>query len=127
MSVKKRILYIDDNHDHLLIVKAMLERDGYTCQTCADAEQALTILQAEPFDLVLLDLQLPKISGIELLEQIKTQLVTSLPIIIAITANSTIFAQHSPYQLGFDGYLSKPIMPADLSRVIKQAFTASTG
>lgn len=126
MSDSKRILYIDDNKDHLIIVKAMLKRDGYTCETYSNAEKGLEAALTEKFDLILLDIQMPNISGIDLLDQLKTRRETEGFRIVAITADSTVFSSKNPVELGFDGHLSKPVMPLDLSRMVKEMLQATT-
>lgn len=125
MSDNKRIMYIDDNKDHLIIVQAMLKRIGYTCETYSSAQQGLEVALAENFDLILLDIQMPNISGIELLKQLKTRRDEIGFRIVAITADSTVFSHKNPVELGFDAYLSKPVMPADLNRLISQMFPAT--
>lgn len=124
MSDGKRVLYIDDNQDHLMIVQAMLKREGYTCDIQSDAQAGLEVALNESYDLILLDIQMPKISGIDLLKQLKERQAEIGFRIVAITADSTIFSKQSPYSLGFDGFLSKPILPPDLSQMVKQVLTA---
>lgn len=126
MSDSKRIMYIDDNKDHLIIVQAMLKRIGYTCETYSTAQTGLDAALAEKFDLILLDIQMPNISGIELLNQLKTRRDEIGFRIVAITADSTVFSQKNPTELGFDAYLSKPVMPANLTGLVNQMFPATT-
>lgn len=126
MSNGKRVLYIDDNQDHLMIVQAMLKREGYDCDIVTDAQSGLDAALNETYDLILLDIQMPKISGIELLKQLKQRQSDTGVRIVAITADSTAFSKQNPYSLGFDGYLSKPILPPDLSRMVKQVLSAQS-
>jgi len=126
MSDGKRVLYIDDNQDHLMIVQAMLKRDGYDCVIHTDAQSGLEAALNEVYDLILLDIQMPKISGIDLLKQLKQRQSEIGFRIVAITADSSAFSRQNPYSVGFDGYLSKPILPPDLSRMVKQVLAAST-
>lgn len=126
MSGSKRILYIDDNQDHLMIVQAMLKRDGYTCDIYTGAEKGLEAALSEHFDLILLDIQMPKVSGIDILNQLKARQQDIGFRIVAITADSSVFSRTSPFDMGFDGHLSKPILPPDLSRLMKQLLPAAT-
>jgi len=122
----KKILYIDDNQDHLLIVASMLKREGYDCDIFSNPEKGLQAALTNDYALILVDMQMPKVSGIDLLNQLKERREATGFKIIAITADSTVFSRQNPYALGFDGYLSKPIMPMDLSQMVKRFMTATT-
>ena len=113
-----RILYIDDNQDHLLIVQQMLLRKSYECETEKDWKKAMDRLTQDDFDLILLDIQMPGITGKELLQQFRQDpKIKEIPV-IAITADGTAFSGQNPYDFGFNGYLSKPIMPTELYRLV---------
>lgn len=126
VNKEKRILYIDDNQDHLTIVHAMLQRDGYDCDTFGDAEEGLDAALNQKYDLILLDIQMPKINGIDMLAKLKARKQETNLKVVAITANSSVFSSQSPFVLGFDGHLSKPIMPKELSRIVTQLLTVAT-
>ncbi len=126
MTDKKHILYIDDNQDHLTIVQAMLQREGYTCDVFQDAEDGLNAALTENYDLILLDIQMPKINGVDMLAKLKARKDETGLQIVAITADSSVFSRQSPYVLGFDAHLSKPIMPKDLSQVATHLLTIPT-
>lgn len=121
-----RILYIDDNKDHLMIVEAMLKREGYDCDTYSSPEKGLDAALNKVYALILVDMQMPKMSGIDILNQLKQRREELGFSVIAITADSTVFSRQNPYALGFDAHLSKPIMPMDLSQTVKRMLTAST-
>lgn len=126
MNKEKRILYIDDNQDHLTIVHAMLQRDGYDCDTFRDAEEGLDAALTRTYALILLDIQMPKINGIDMLAKLEARKQETNFQIVALTANSSVFSRQSPFILGFDAHLSKPIMPKDLSRIVAQLLTVTT-
>ncbi|GAB5489989.1 MAG: hypothetical protein Phog2KO_02040 [Phototrophicaceae bacterium] len=126
MSSEKRILYIDDNRDHLMIVQAMLQREGYVCDTFHNAEEGMQAALTKPYHLILLDIQMPKISGIEILEKLKTRKEEVGFNIIAVTADSSVFSKKNPFMLGFDAHLSKPILPKNLSRMVEQQLNTMT-
>lgn len=126
MNNASRILYIDDNQDHLFIVQSMLKRDGYSCDTYSSAEKGLEVALSEPYDLILLDIQMPQLSGIDVLTQLKSRKEETGCRIVAITADSSVFSDKNPFEFGFDGNLSKPILPPDLSRMMKQLLPATT-
>lgn len=126
MSEEKRILYIDDNQDHLTIVQGMLQREGYNCDTHRDAEVGLQAALTEKYDLILLDIQMPKINGLDMLTKLKKRQQEVSFQIVALTADSSVFSRQSPFVLGFDAHLSKPIMPKDLSRTVNQLLATPT-
>ena len=66
------ILVVDDEKNYLLVLSALLEEEGYEVLTSASSLEALEILKASDVDLVLTDMKMPGMDGIELLEQIKT-------------------------------------------------------
>ena len=126
MSNSKHILYIDDNQDHLMIVQAMLKREGYAFEICSSSEKGLEKALSEEFDLILLDIQMPNVSGIEVLKRLKTRQQETGFRIVAITADASVFSRTNPYVAGFDAYLSKPVLRPDLSHLMKQLLSATT-
>ncbi|MEO1286587.1 MAG: response regulator [Chloroflexota bacterium] len=126
MTETQRILYIDDNQDHLLIVQAMLKREGYECVTMSSPIKGLEEARSGDYQLLLLDIQMPQVNGIDMMEHLREKQQETGLRIVAITADSTVFSGKNPYEIGFDAHLSKPIMPMDLSRTVKSLLTAPT-
>jgi len=117
----KKILIVDDEEDILTSVKMLLESAGYKIKTAMSGKEALRILHKESFDLVLLDILMPKLSGRELLEMIradpklKKQKVAFLTVIRLSQAGVKAVKKLKPVK-----YFEKPIMDtADFKRKIK--------
>lgn len=102
------LLIVDDNELSLRLVRALLIRAGYDVRTAGDAPAALSILEAFRPRLILMDLQLPGMDGLELTRTIKTRPEHGQTKIVALTAYSTDGADKA-LQAGCDGYVSKPI------------------
>lgn len=111
----KRILLVDDEP---LIVKGLkysLEQDGYQTDSAADGEEALNKFFNEPFDLILLDVMLPKLDGIEVCQRIREK--SDVPIIM-LTAKGETADRVSGLEMGADDYIVKPLeMPEVIARV----------
>ena len=106
---KRKILVVDDNADNRELLSRRLEKRGYAT-VCADSgRQALELLQQEEFDLILLDIMMPEISGIEVLEKVRQEKsMAELPVIMA-TAKDTSEDMVHALKLGANDYITKPI------------------
>ena len=114
------ILIVDDNAQNLKLAKVILVAEGYDVRTAIDAEDALTILESFTPRLILMDLQLPRMDGLELTRQIKNDPARRGMIIIALTAYAMKGDDEKAFAAGCDGYMSKPIDTAALSRVVAE-------
>lgn len=104
----KSILVVDDNVDSIMILRSILESQGYTVRTAQSGVQALEELRNGPPDLILLDVMMPQMSGIEVLERIKTTHATSKVPVIMVTAKIQDEDVMTGYQHGADYYITKP-------------------
>ena len=104
----KKILVVDDNIDSIMILRSILESQGYTVLTAQSGLEALEIVARELPDLVLLDVMMPQMSGIEVLERIKTTHATSKVPVIMVTAKIQDEDVMTGYQHGADYYITKP-------------------
>lgn len=114
----QNILVVDDNADNLELLSRRLEKKGYTT-VCADSGRAaLDLLQQQPFDLVLLDIMMPEISGIDVLKVVREKhSMAELPVIMA-TAKDTSEDMVHALKLGANDYITKPIdFPVLFARV----------
>lgn len=104
-----RILVVDDVADNVEILRMRLESLGYEVAAASDGEQALDAVKADPPDLLLLDIMMPKIDGLEVVRRIKAD--TSLPFIpvVLVTAKATPKDIIAGLDAGGDDYLTKPI------------------
>ena len=105
----KTILVVDDNVDSIMILRSILEAQGYTVRTAQSGVEALEQLTNGGLpDLVLLDVMMPQMSGIEVLERIKTTHATSKVPVIMVTAKIQDEDVMTGYQHGADYYITKP-------------------
>jgi len=107
----KRILIVDDEEMIVRTVKAYLDREGFKTYTAADGEEALRAFADKGPDLIVLDLMLPKVSGIEVTRTIRAK--SSVPIIM-LTAKAAEADRVVGLELGADDYVVKPFSPREL-------------
>jgi DNA-binding response OmpR family regulator len=110
-----RILVVDDDQGLLGLLERMLTRLGAVPDMVETGGQALEVLKSKQFDLVILDLMLPDVDGLDVLAQIRQELhLDDLPVIIlSALANPDIISRG--LALGADGYLTKPYLPNTLT------------
>lgn len=104
----KTILIVDDNPINLKFIQVMLAAEGYQVQQAKDAETALQLIQTSPPDLILTDVQLPGMDGLEFTRRLKAGSATSHIKIIALTAYSMIEDEAQARLAGCDDYIIKP-------------------
>lgn len=112
----KKILVVDDEKPISDIVKFNLDKEGYDVVTAYDGEEALKKVEAESPDLILLDLMLPKIDGLEVARQIRKEHDTS---IIMLTAKDSEIDKVLGLELGADDYVTKPFSNRELVARVK--------
>ncbi|GAA4117663.1 response regulator transcription factor [Nocardioides fonticola] len=117
-----RILLVEDEPELARFVQDALEADGYCVVRCADGERALVIACVEEVDLVVLDLTLPGVDGLQVLERLRRRL-PALPVII-VSARGQVEDKVRGLDLGADDYLVKPFALAELSARIRSALRA---
>ena len=115
----ERILIVDDEPSIRAVLSAHLRRAGYEVQTAIDGAAAITLLDAEPFHLVVTDLQMPNLGGMELLAWITGRL-PGLPVIV-ITAHGSVDTAVEALKLGAHDYIGKPFDQDELRLVIAKA------
>lgn len=107
--VGERILVIDDNPTNAKLARLMLQAEGYDVRTVTDAENALAMLDDYEPCLVLMDIQLPGMNGLELTRRIKSsERFRHLPI-LALTAYAMAGDEARALDAGCDGFISKPV------------------
>lgn len=112
------ILVVDDNPTNLRLTSFVLEKAGYEIRTCGDAPQALAILAEVHPALILMDLQLPGIDGLELTRQLRKDPARADITILALTAFAMKGDEQRAREAGCDGYIAKPVTPTELRRVV---------
>jgi two-component system cell cycle response regulator DivK len=109
MDSNVKILYIEDNPENRLLVRRILQADGFTVLEAQNATQALQLLEEEIPDLILMDINMPDIDGFTLTTRLKnTPRINSVPI-VALTANVMKGDRERSLEAGCDGYIQKPI------------------
>jgi DNA-binding response OmpR family regulator len=119
---QKKILAVDDDPEVLELLSTSLQTAGYAVITALNGTTALEKLHAEAPDLVILDLMLPDIGGMEICRQIRANPLSSAIPVLMLTARKMIDDKISGLEQGADAYLIKPFEPKELVAQIKSAF-----
>jgi CheY-like chemotaxis protein len=119
------ILIVDDNPTNLKLARVLLQGDGYVVRTTEDAEEALALLETLSPRLILMDLQLPGIDGLELTRRLKADPRRRGIIIVALTAYAMKGDDEKALAAGCDGYLTKPIDAERLGEIVAGYLTAA--
>ncbi len=120
----KSVLVVDDNEDIRGLLSLVLQKEGYEVHTAEDGAQALEKTYETKPDLILLDVMMPGLSGLEVLSTIrehKDKKVNQVPIMM-ITAKSTIDDIDAAVELGASSYIVKPFRPANLAEKVQAIF-----
>ncbi|MES1185970.1 MAG: sigma-54 dependent transcriptional regulator [Myxococcales bacterium] len=115
----KQILVVDDEPNLRRVLSAQLERDGYDVHTAEDGEQALGILKEHHIDLVITDLRMPRIDGMELLRRAQ-KIDAELPVVM-ITAHGTVDNAVEALKTGAFDYLTKPFDQVEVRTIVAKA------
>jgi len=105
----ERILIVEDNPISMELVYDLLEVSGYQVDKATDGFEALKLAKENPYDLILMDIQLPGLDGLTATRMIKENPTTKDTIVIAITAHAMQGDQEKVLRAGCDGYIPKPI------------------
>ena len=110
----ERILVVDDEEDSREILEAILAQEGFEVELAGDGKVALALAMADPPDLILLDLMMPGMTGIEICQELRGNSSTVDVPIIMVTAAGQAASKQEALLSGADDFISKPIRPADL-------------
>ena len=116
----KTILYVEDNELNRKIVRDLLRRTSYRLIEAHDGEAGMTVAREQRPDLILMDLQLPKVSGIEATRALRGEPSTAATPIIAITSFALSGDEQRAKEAGASAYLAKPFSPFDLLTMIRK-------
>jgi two-component system, OmpR family, alkaline phosphatase synthesis response regulator PhoP len=119
IMAKERILVVDDEEDILELISYNLVRDGYQVMTAASGEVALAKARQEQPDLILLDLMLPGMDGLDVYRELRKKDATNQIPIIMVTAKTEDTDIITGLELGSDDYITKPFSPRVLSARVK--------
>lgn len=108
---KRKVLIVDDEDDILELLEYNLEQDGYKVYKAVDGEEAVAKAQDIKPDLILLDIMMPRMDGIEACRQIRKLPELEHVYVIFLTARSEEYSELAGFDVGGDDYISKPIKP----------------
>jgi len=118
--MKKRILIVEDNPENMRLMEMTLRAKGYTLLKATDGEKALDMAMRERPDLIIMDIRLPKMSGLEVTRKLRETPAFSHTPIIGVTAYAMKGDKERIIEAGCDAYLSKPINTRELPKVIAE-------
>ncbi len=101
-----RLLYVDDEESLRILVKGQLALEGFEVDTAEDGDVALEMLQQDPYDLVLLDIRMPRVTGLDVLKEMKAQGIR--PRVIMLTGVDDLSVAIQSVKLGANDYVTKP-------------------
>jgi CheY-like chemotaxis protein len=111
---KSRILIVDDDRDTIAILTRQLESEGYECVSAASGAAALATLRATPVDVILLDVMMPEMTGLQVCEHLRAdETLRQIPVIL-VTCRDDMETRARGMSLGVSEYLTKPIVKEEL-------------
>jgi DNA-binding response OmpR family regulator len=116
-----KILVVDDEQDVVRLLEFRLEKEGFEVITCGDGQTALTMTEADKPDLVVLDIMMPLMDGMEVLRQIRSRRATSRIPVVMLTAKTASVTVDEARQLWVSDYIMKPFDPEKLVAKVKKA------
>jgi two-component system, sensor histidine kinase len=119
-----RVLVVDDNEINLKVASRSLQAMGCTTSTATDGKAALDLAAHGNFDLVLMDMQMPGMDGLEATRCLRLEARTASLPILALTANAMQGDEQRCLDAGMDGYMKKPVRTADLQRCLRKHLPA---
>ncbi|GAB4520375.1 MAG: hypothetical protein OHK0046_30540 [Anaerolineae bacterium] len=124
--MKKNILVVDDEIGALTLIGIMLERGGFSVLKAKDATSALAVLDQNTPDMIILDVMMPGMDGIELCEVIREREDTSQVPVLILSARGDAESVMRGMEAGADDYLPKPILHHDLVAKVRHMLSETT-
>ena len=119
MQANARILMAEDNAINQRVGKLILQRAGFAIDLVADGSEAVEAHRSNPYDVILMDCQMPVMDGFEACRHIR-ELGEPQPAIVAVTANALVGERDKCLNAGMDDYLSKPFQAEQLVGIVKK-------
>jgi two-component system sensor histidine kinase/response regulator len=123
-----RVLVVDDHDANRKLAVTVLQRRGHLCVEAGDGKEALALWRQQPFDVILMDVRMPGIDGLQatqIIRQEETRTGRHVPI-VALTAHALKGDQEKCLAVGMDSYLSKPLRPKELVAVVEAVARGQT-
>ena len=121
---ESRVLIVDDGPVNLMLARQVLEREGYEVRTATSGAEALACLEQVPFDLVLMDIFMPGMDGVETSRRWRDVEIERYPgkrsVLVALTANASVEDRQRFAEAGLDDYLAKPYRPQELIALVRR-------
>ena len=124
-KTKKRIILVDDDKYAIDTLAKLLSEDGYEVDICYNGREAMNKMEFNRYDVIITDLRMPEIGGLELLKNIK-KIHTDLPVIV-ITAFGEVESYLDAFAKGAYEYINKPIKYEELTRLLEAIFKNNKG
>jgi CheY-like chemotaxis protein len=115
----KSVLLVDDSIHNLKLTRFLLEQEGFEVRTAENADQALAVLKEHTPDLILMDIQLPGMDGLQLTQRLREDTTLATVPIVAFTASALKGDEEIARAAGCDGYITKPINTRTLGSVVR--------
>jgi two-component system alkaline phosphatase synthesis response regulator PhoP len=126
MEKMPKILIVDDDSNmRILVLETLEEFEDYGIEllTAENGEEALEIIKTKKPDLVILDVMMQGINGFEVCKTVKNILELRDTYILLLTAKSQYADRHTGYDVGADGYMTKPFVPDELTKVVSKVLS----
>ena len=124
MNNKQSLLLVDDDPEFRKAMKKMFEKSGYDVTVAADGQEALVALGEKNFDLIISDLRMPNLNGMELMEELKRRKI-NLPVIF-ITAYGEVESYMDLMNLGAFEYINKPVKGQEILGIVRKALESTS-
>lgn len=121
-----KVMVVDDEPDLVRLVEFILHKEGFEVVACSDGRSALALLEGEKPDLIILDIMMPLMDGMEVLRQIRSHRATSRVPVIMLTAKTASVTVDEARQLWVSDYVMKPFDPEKLIVKVKKALKLPT-
>jgi CheY-like chemotaxis protein len=125
--MSRRILILEDDPPSLALARYLLEAVGHRILAARDGAEGVRLALAEPVDLIVCDLQIPTLNGYEVLARLRADRAWRRAPVVAVTASSMVGDRERVLAAGFDGYISKPIDPAEFATEIGRFWADAVG
>jgi signal transduction histidine kinase/CheY-like chemotaxis protein len=119
-----RVLVAEDNAVNTMVIAAMLERLGVVCDRVGNGLEAVQAVERQPYDVVLMDMLMPEMDGLEATRRVRANTVVAQPRIVALTANVMSEDRARCVEAGMDDFLAKPLQLQELERCLSRQAAA---
>jgi len=125
--VSATVLHVEDNPDNRMLIRDLLQFRGYRVVEVSDGTQALSVTEQEQPDIILMDIQLPGVSGLDIARRIKARPDLKHIPIVAVTSFALSGDDKKAFAAGCDAYVAKPYEPRELVKLIQRLLRPPKG